>query len=466
MKSNSKLVNSTRQKDARTFNDALTNSTSLNSVVDLFFLAGASRTMSKEDIIKIIQKAYVEEPLLTVKCIFWAGNIRGGAGERRFFRIALRFLEDNYKETLLLNLELVPHFNRWDSLFNLESEEVLSLVHEALKVKKDGLCAKWMPRRKQYNNFADKFRKKFELNHKQYRNLIVELSKTVEQQMCSKEFAEIKYSSVPSVAMNKYRTAFFRNDEARFQKFIDDVTEGKEEIKAGVLFPYQLYDALYKGDNAKAVEAQWNALPNYMEGNPERILPICDVSGSMYGLPISVSVSLGIYLSERNESVFKDAFVTFSNKPKMQYLKGTLSERVRQLEDADWDMNTDLNAVFYLIFKRAVEDKLSQDDMPTMLLIISDMEFDKCADLTAYDNIKIRYEQAGYVMPKVVFWNVNGRVGNVPVTCDQEGVALISGCSPSIMKSFLEGKNITPESIVLETLNNEAYDDIKVANSI
>lgn len=466
MKSQSKLVNSTRQKDARTYNDGLTNSTSLNNVVDLFFLAGASRTMSEEDIVKMIQRSYTEDSLLTVKCIFWAGNIRGGAGERRFFRIALKFLEDNYKETLLLNLELVPHFNRWDSLFNLESEEILSLVHEALQVKKNVLCAKWMPRKKQYNNFADKFRKKFELNHKQYRNLIVELSNTVEQQMCSKEFSEIKYSTVPSVAMNKYRTAFFRNDEARFKKFIDDVTEGKEEIKAGVLFPYQLYNALKNGDNTKAVEAQWNALPNYMEGNPERVLPVCDVSGSMYGLPLAVSVSLGLYLSERNESIFKDAFVTFSARPKMEYLKGTLSERVRQLEDADWDMNTDLNAVFELVLKRAVDDGLSQDDMPTMLLIISDMEFDECANLTAYDNIKAQYKQAGYVLPKIVFWNVNGRIGNVPASCDQEGVALISGCSPSIMKCFLEGKNITPESIVLETLNNEVYEDIKVANSI
>lgn len=464
MKSNSKLVNSTRQKDARTYNDGLTNSTSLNSVIDLFFLAGASRTMSEEDIVKMIQGAYVEDPLLTVKCIFWAGNIRGGAGERRFFRVALKFLEDNYKETLLLNLELIPHFNRWDSLFNLESEEVLSLVYDALKLKKDGLCAKWMPRKKQYNNFADKFRKRFELRHKQYRNLIVELSKTVEQQMCKKEFGKIKYSTVPSVAMNKYRTAFFRNDEMRFQKFIDDVTEGKEDIKAGVLFPYQLYDALKKGDNAKAVEAQWDALPNYMEENPERILPICDVSGSMWGFPMSVSVSLGIYLSERNESIFKDAFVTFSARPKMQYLKGTLSERMKQLEQADWDMNTDLNAVFNLVLKRAVDDKLSQNDMPTMLLIISDMEFDQCANLTAYDNIKVQYEQAGFIMPKVVFWNVNGRTGNVPVTCDQKGVALISGCSPSIMKSFFEGKSITPKSIVLETLNNEVYQDIKIIN--
>jgi len=465
MKSKSKLVNSTRQKDARTYNNALTNSTSLNNVIDLFFLAGASRTMSEEDIVKMLMRSYVEDPLLTVKCIFWAGNIRGGAGERRFFRVALKFLETHYRETLVLNLDLIPHFNRWDSLFTLEGEEVLNLVHEALIQKKDGLCAKWMPRKKQYDNFGDKFRKKFELNHKQYRKLIVELSETVEQQLCSKDFGSIKYSTVPSVAMNKYRTSFYRNDEKRFTEYIDAVTEGTEEIKAGVLFPYQLYESVKRGDEVKAVEAQWNALPNYMEGNPERILPVCDVSGSMYGLPIAVSVSLGIYLSERNESVFKDAFVTFSGCPKMQYLKGTLSERIGQLECAQWDMNTNLDAVFRLVLKRAVDDGLSQDDMPTMLLIISDMEFDQCAELTAYDNIKQKYEDAGYVMPKIVFWNVNGRVGNVPVTCDQEGVALISGCSPSIMKSFLEGKSITPESVLLETLNNEEYKDIKVANS-
>lgn len=473
MKSKSKLVNVTRQKDSLTHNGAITNSTSLNSVVDLFFLAGASRNMSEEDIRNIVQKAYVEDALLTVKCIFWAGNVRGGAGERRFLRIALKFLEDNYKDTLLVNLHLVPFFSRWDNLFHLESEEVLPLVYDALTQCEDRLCAKWMPRKKQYNNFADKFKKKYNLSPKEYRHLIVDLSKTVEQQMCNKDFKSIKYSEVPSVAMNKYRTAFYRNDESRFTQFIDAVNNGEEKINAGVLFPYQLYQAFNKGDNPDAIEAQWNALPNYLEGNPERILPICDVSGSMTGLPMDVSVSLGLYLSEKNESVFKDAFITFSGTPKMQYLQGSVVERMNQLRHAEWGMNTNIQATFDLVLARGLQEGLTQEDMPTMLLIISDMEFDSATrgghwgepsiSKTNFGVIKEKYEASGYKMPKLVFWNVNGRIGNCPVSYDESGTALISGCSPSIMKAFLEGKNITPESVVLEVLNSEEYNEIKLA---
>jgi hypothetical protein len=462
MESPSKLINVTRQKDALTANAAVTNSTSLHGVVDLFFIAGAARTMSVAEIESMLERAWAENNLLTLKCIFWAGDIRGGAGERRFFRVALTWLEKYYKNTLIQNLKEIPHFNRWDSLFHLNAEEVLELVYIALTKDKDALCAKWMPRKKQYSDFAFKFKTKYGLSPKKYRKLIVNLSKTVEQQMCKKEWQNINYEHVPSVAMNKYRKAFYRNDDSRFTMFIEKVFTGEKKINASTIFPHDIYRSIEREDKEAAINAQWNALPNYMLENNERILPICDVSGSMVGLPMAISVSLGIYLSERNSGIFKNAFVTFSENPKIQYLQGTLTQRARQLEKAAWDMNTNLNKVFSLILDKAVENHLDEKDMPTTILIISDMEFDSCGVLTNYEAILEKYNKAGYQIPKIVFWNVNGRSGNVPVNAKQKGVALVSGASPAIIKSVLSGKDFSPEGIMIETLNNERYSSLKI----
>lgn len=455
----SALVNCSRQGDVLTDNGCVTNSTSLNGVVDLFFIAGASRKMPVADIEKMLQSSWVEDKLLTLKLIFWAGNVRGGAGERRFFRIALSWLEKHYPESLKNNLHLVPHFTRWDNLFHLNFDDVAPLVQKGLE-NKDGLLGKWMPRKKQYNNFAHRFRRKYGLNHKEYRQTIVKLSNTVEQQMCAGQWDKIAYKGVPSCAMNKYRTAFYKHDLARFTQFIEDVTSGKTTVHAGTLFPYQLYQAWKKGENPKAIEAQWEALPNY--GGDFKILPICDVSGSMSGLPMDISVSLGLYLSERNTSIFHNAFITFSGNPTMNYLKGSACERMRQLEHAEWGMNTNLDKAFELILGKAIQNRLTQEDMPDMLLIISDMEFDQCGSLSAHDNIKHKYAAAGYKCPKLVFWNVNGRKGNVPVAHKTQDVALVSGATPAVIQGVLSGKKITPEDVMKETLNNKVYDVLSV----
>lgn len=461
MESNATLVNATRQENELTFNGMVTNSTSLNSNVDMFFLAGATRRWDEKDIETLFQKALVENPLLALKTLFWARDVRGGAGERRFFRVCSKFLNKNYRSYLETNLQHIPEYGRWDDVFEIENDEILPLIKKGLE-DGNGLLAKWLPRKK--SDFANKIRKYLGLTPKDYRKLIVGLSNTVEQAMCAKDWSSIEYPKVPSVAMNKYRKAFERNDETRFNQFIDDVTDGKAEIKASAIFPYMLYEAAKRGETQKAVEAQWNALPDYMEGE-ERVLPVCDVSGSMNGQPMSVSVSLGIYLSERNKGIFKDAFVTFSAKPTMQYLKGSLYERIRQLEHADWDMNTNLEAVFELLLNKAVKHNISKTEMPTKILIISDMEFDSCirnGDDTAISMIDRMYTEAGYERPEVIFWNVNGRLGNVPGSHNHKGVGLVSGFSPAIMKSVLEGKVDTPTSLMLRAVLSERYAPIKV----
>lgn len=460
MLSNSKLANATRQKDSETLNGAVTHSTSLNNVLDLFFIAGASRNISEEDLKMMIIRAWVEDPLKTLKVIFWAGDIRAGAGERRFFRIALRILFYSSPKTLEKNAQHIPFFNRWDTLFILPKDISFPLIKKALD-SKDGLCAKWMPRKKQYNNFAGAFRSYYKLTPKQYRKLLVEATNVVEQKMCKKQWDEINYSSIPSVAMNKYRKAFYRNDDSRFTQFIDSAKSGKAKINAGVIFPYQLYQAFQRDENKDAIIAQWDQMPNFLEGSTERFLPVCDVSRSMSGLPMDISVSLGVYLSQRNISIFKDAFITFSRYPTMQFLRGDVCERFIQLRRADWENNTDLQKVFSLILENAIEHEVSQDEMPTKVLIISDMEFDRCADLTNYEAIKQKYVEYEYEIPGIIFWNVNGRPGNVPISFNEQNVALVSGASPSIMKSILGGV-VSPLGIMNKTIDNERYSKLEI----
>ena len=324
------------------------------------------------------------------------------------------------------------------------------------------LLAKWLKRDGYEFNKVRKFLK---MTPKEYRKLIVGLSNTVEQQMCDKKWSDIKYNHIPSVAMNKYRKAFLRNDSNRFNEYIENVKEGKDKINASVLFPHQLYKSYLNGEDKNSVEAQWNSLPNFMENSKDRIIPVCDVSGSMSGLPMEVSVSLGVYISERNNSIFKDAFITFSERPEINYLTGSLYERFQQLKRANWGMNTNLEGVYKLILDKAVENNLTEEDMPTKILIISDMEFDSCIinkSEKSIDMIKRMYMESGYKTPEIIFWNVNGRSGNVPANKHEKNVGLVSGFSPSILKSILQGKIETPEKLMLRTILNERYDSIVI----
>lgn len=460
-----------KRNDTYTENRMVTHSTTLSNCVDWFAIAGSARNWSVDQITTCFVKALEENPLIAMKILFWARDIREGAGERRLFRVCAKFLDESpeYTGMLYKNLVLVPVYGRWDDIFHLNKTEVLDLISIGLE-QDDGLLAKWLPRK---GEFANRVRKYLGLSPKEYRKLVVTLSNTVEQKMCAREWNDIVYEHVPSVAMNKYRKAFMRNDEDRYREFITDVKTGKTSIHSDALFPYQLYQACKRGEDKNSIEAQWENLPNYMEGNSELILPMCDTSGSMtmgYGFntnlrPIDVCVSLGIYISERNEGKFKDAFMTFSHKPAIQYLKGSFVNRCRQLERAHWEMNTNLEAAFRKILSVAVREGLSEEEMPTTILILSDMQFDSCVrspKANALRMIKNEYKDHGYKVPQIVFWNINARVGKMPVQIKDSGTAIVSGCSPTILKSVLDGSIINPEEIMLRTINSERYEPVEV----
>ena len=207
----------------------------------------------------------------------------------------------------------------------------------------------------------------------------------------------------------------------------------------------------------------WNNLPNYLGESGEQALVIADTSGSMSGTPIEVALSIALYYAERNKGPWQNHFMTFSTRPKMQCIRGSnLLEKFQNMASAAWDGSTNVEAAFQLILDIAKQNKLTQDELPESLIIISDMEFNSCCRGTNYQNAQRMFEDAGYKLPQVVFWNVSSRNDNLPVRFDEAGTALVSGYSASIIKTFLgtAKRNLNPVSIMMETLNSERYKNI------
>lgn len=472
----STLLSALTTKDTFTENGMVTNSTSSNSCVDLFYTIGASRRADREVLIRNFIHSLDQDKLTTMRILFWSRDVRGGAGERKIFRDILKYLTENHADLVSKNLHLISEYGRWDDLFNLigtsVEPQVLQLIKDALD-NNDGLCAKWLPRPNVKNAEKKKqvnaIRKFLNLSPKEYRKLISSKSKTVEQLMCSKQWSEIEYSKLPSKAMSDYMKSFTKNDEERFSAYLESLKKGETKINASAIYPYDVVKNLRYG-NVEGSNLQWNALPNFMENSKEFVIPVVDVSGSMVCEAtksitcMDVAVSLGLYISERNVGPFKDAFITFSEHPELQYLKGSLKERFDDLSTADWGMNTDIEAVFNLILKKAVEQKVPQSEMPTMVLILSDMEFDSAADYnqTIQEFIESNYRRFEYKVPKIVYWNLSSRNKNVPVKFDKEGTALISGFSPAILKNVLSGENIDPVKMMENVINSERYSAITV----
>jgi len=488
------LIDAIQQKDTLTENGMTTNSSSLNHCVNLFFQIGAMRGASKEKLFAKVSKAFNEDPLTTIKIIFWTRDVRGGAGERQIFRDCLLWLCENHREVLHKNIHLISEYGRWDDVLTLVGtqncwDSALDLVKTALE-KEDGLCAKWMPRK---GTKANIIRRYLRVSPKSYRKLLVGLTNVVETKMCAKDWSSIEYSKLPSLASSRYQKSFMNNDEERYEEYKRALVDGKTTINAGAVYPYDITKSIKYGGEKDVAQAQWESLPNYMEDinervlpvvdtSDERVLPVVDTSGSMTNPAgnngnvscMDVSTSLGLYISERNEGVFKNAFITFSSRPQLQLLEGSLADRLDQLERADWGMNTDLQATFKLILDQAVKHNVPLSEMPTKVLILSDMEFDTALSSdwrgesvskwnpTAQEMIKGMYEEAGYEMPGIVYWNIQSRQDNVPTSFDEMGTALVSGFSPSIMKSILSCEELTPYKMMMETIGSARYEPIKV----
>ena len=466
------FVNAVANQEARTANGMKARKSTAKKTVDLFYNIGASRG---KNIVPAFTAAYVENQDVALRIAQWARDVRGGAGERQLFRDILVHLEKTDPDAALALLRKVPEVGRWDDIFVFTNPDLKSAAYtmlgDALR-ERNGLAAKWTPRKGQ---IAAEVRAFFGMTPKQYRKSLVALTKVVETQMCAGDWDNINFSHVPSVASRLYKKAFNRHSPA-FAEYVAKLVAKDPSVKvnASAIFPHDVLKGVIntygpsKLDKTETdhVIAQWDSLPNYV--GDASIMPIVDVSGSMScpagkntGVTcMDVSVSLGLYLADKNKGVFKDTFLTFSSKPELVTLKGNIVQKVAQMSSSNWDMSTNLHAAMDKILSVAVKGSVPASDMPAMLLILSDMQFDQCAryDDTAMQMIERKFETAGYAVPQIVFWNLNSS-DNVPVKADKSGAALVSGFSPSIMTSLLAADldQFTPEGIMLKTVMSDRY---------
>jgi hypothetical protein len=463
------FIDALQSEDTYTENGMLTNSSTLNECVNLFFTIGAMRKQDKERLISTFSKAFNENPLAALKILFWVRDVRGGAGERQIFRDIIKYLVENHPNVVQKNIQAIPYFGRWDDLsvlFGTELEAEATRMFVSGLIVENGLCAKWIPRK---GVIFNAIRKALNTTPKNLRKLLVGVSNTVEQKMCANQWTEIEYSKTPSLAMGRYTKAFAKHDKEGFNEYLEKLKKGETKVNAGAVYPYDIVQTMKQGSWELANE-QWKSLPNFMGGTTERILPVVDVSGSMGSIVsgsiscLDVAVSLGLYISERNEGEFKDSFITFSEKPQLEKVLGTLKERYYQMTASDWGMSTNLESVFELILNQAIKHSVSPEDMPSKILIMSDMEFDQASthSESVIQMIRRMYDESGYSLPQVIFWNIQSRNKNFPVRHNELGTALISGLSPSIVKSVLGGKEMTPVSIMNETINSERYSIIEI----
>lgn len=456
---------------ARTANGMKAIKSSLSNAVDLFYKVGASRG---RNITREFEMAFQDNPDVALRIAQWARDIRGGAGERQIYRDILLHLEKMHKDVLLETriLQNTAEIGRWDDLLIFTDNEVrqvaFGLIARALS-ERNGLAAKWCPRK---GPVASALREFMGLTPRKYRKLLVSLTNVVETQMCAKEWEEINFSHVPSLAMARYTKAFAKRTPGSFSAYKESLKKGDPAVKvnAGAVYPYDIIKGIRYGGDKEVADAQWNALPNYI--GDSSILPLVDVSGSMtcpaggYNSKsnftcLDVAVSLGLYCADKNTGPFKDLFLTFSSKSSFVHLKGSLSQKLFQMETSQWEMSTNLHSAFNKILEVAEANKVPAEDMPKILLIMSDMQFNQCTeyDDSAIQMIRRKYEAAGYEVPKIVFWNLNAS-DNTPVRFDERGTALVSGFSPAIMKAVLADdlEDFTPQSVMLKTVMIERYD--------
>ena len=473
-------------KWTKTENGADAKNTTDSALLDMFATIGAMRDRSDDEIIKKFELAFQEDALGAMRCLFYARDIRGGLGERRVFRVLLPYIADKHTKELKKNIDKISEYGRWDDIYSLVGTKLEDNVWDDVKYQllKDqvlmenekpcSLLAKWLKKADASSPNTRKLgiytAKQLGMSVYDYKRLCNRLRKhidVVEQRMSAKEWDSINYPAVPSRAMMNYRNAFSRHDEDRFKEYLDKVQSGEAKINSSTLYPYDIVEKiLYRGEDSKVLETQWDNLPNYVEGNVNAIV-MADVSGSMSGRPMATSIGLAMYFAERNKGAYHNLFMTFSGNPQFVEIKGqNITQKINFIQKADWGMNTDLEAALMKILDVAVKNQCLQEEMPKSLIIISDMEIDCCTRQghgeNFYDYVSRIYEEHGYKIPNVVFWNVDSRHDVFLADKSRKGVQLVSGQSASTFKNLIGCIDKTPVEMMYEVLNSERYKAIQI----
>lgn len=467
-----------------TENGAVALNTTMDACLDLFGSIGSLREADEVRIQTLFAEAYKENPQMAVKIVFYARDIREGLGERNTFRILIRYMAEHHPEALRLNLDLIGVFGRYDDLYCLIGTPLEDEMWAAMKKQFEedlenlnkgnaiSLLAKWIKTAdassKETRRLGIMTAQKLGYPVYEFKRMVRRMRKQigiVECLMSANKWDEITYSEVPSRAMMIYRNAFVRHDNERFDAYVNRAVQGEEKINASTLYPYDIVDKiLYQGEESKVLEAQWNQLPNYVEEGTNAFV-MADVSGSMTGRPMATSVGLALYFAERNKGAYHNLFMTFSANPQIVSVKGeTLEQKIRNVIKAEWGMNTDLKAAFDRVLQIALENDVSQEEMPKSIIVISDMEIDYCGsrDWTFYDKMKHKFKKNGYEIPNIIFWNVNSRHDVFHADKDRKGVQLCSGQSVTVFKQMIGCIGLTPVEMMKKVILSERYQCIEI----
>lgn len=495
-------------KDATNYtlteNGGVTHKTTRSDLLDMFAMGAAMRNRSDEDVILMFRKAFEENPLYALKCLFYIRDVRGGQGERRFFRVVIKDMASYSKatkEAIARNMKYVPEFGRWDDLYAfidtpLQNDALAIMKHQlALDVecKTPSLLAKWMKSENASSEETARLgtitRKYLNMSHKEYRKTLSVLRtriNIVEKLMSENRWDEIEFDKIPSKAGLIYKNAFARRDiiKAKYEKFAKDETT---KVNAGTLYPYEVVKKAIDLMRPQSYSRQqvamdnvdrlminkyWENLTDYFNGAKLNALAMVDTSGSMMGTPMNVAVSLGLYCAEKAGGPFANHYISFSSRPQLIECIGTdFCDKVDRIVSTNLCENTNIEGAFDMLLSTAIANRVKQSDLPEYIIVISDMEFDSATGNyswsrhntsqinsrnaeTVMEGIERKWNQNGYVMPKLIFWNVDARQNNIPML-GNDYVSYVSGFSPSIFQSILTGK--TGYDLMLETLDKERY---------
>lgn len=476
-----------------TENGAVTHKSTMSAVYDLFALGSAYRQRSDNDVLTLFSAAFEEDRDLALKCLFYIRDVRGGQGERRFFRLCFRWLAIRYPEIARKNLEYLSEYGRYDdmwySTFGTPLEkDTLKFIKDLLTLdiscKAPSLLAKWLPSENASSSttkhYARMIKNYLGMTSKQYRKTLSYLREKiniVERLMSLGEWDKIEFDKIPSKAGIKYKNAFARRDMIA-KKYETFAKSENTKVNAKTLYPYEVVEKAercwsYSMDNVDRlmVNKYWANLADYFNGKTFNGMVMADTSGSMtWGSsprPIDIAVSLALYCADKAQGPFHGNFITFESNPHFMETKGhDFVNKVRNIYRAPWGRSTDVEAAFDLMLNTAIRHKCSSDEIPENLIIVSDMEFNSCvtssrwgtSNATLMERIAAKWSAAGYTMPKLIFWNVNARNDNIPMKA-KDGITFVSGASPVIFEMIMSGK--TSIDLMLDKLLSDRYAVIK-----
>jgi hypothetical protein len=492
---------SSRTPDTVTENGAPAHTTTDNACVDLF--AAGVRGSPEEKVWSLFAAAWLQDKTLALSILLNCRDCRDGKGEKQVSYFMALWVRKNHPKTYLLILEELVNHGCYKDLCKIveilhqkgepklgtktwiELELFAERLHadaEALaKATTSGkvpitLSGKWAPSENLHFAQKQNGNQAWILAHllypgdkgamRRYRLLLVQLRKNlqvVESLMSQGKWDQIDFAKLPAKAHRLLRKALLKRLPEKYQLYLTALSEGKVKVNSTGTQPHELVKTYYSGHNMQVdqlIEGQWSDVVNKLrqKGTLGSAMALSDVSGSMEGDPMLVSIALGILLAELLPEPFKGQVITFSAEPVLHKIQGTtLKDKVQSLKNAKAGLNTNLLAVFKLLLGFAKTFSVTAEDLPKTLFIFTDMQFDTAEQSpwkTTYQTIQDMYAAATYPVPQIVFWNLRDTKASFPVSSNTPGVALVSGFSAELLKTFMSGdiQNMTPTKVMNLTL--------------